>query len=303
MFTGVTNWNRMFMVPLTALNLCLYKAPQPNELIFGRPSLVKISPSKNASALRAIRSEYLRRRAKNGAYSLRAFSRDLSVSASVLSEVMAEKRPVTETLMNRIVGRLGVNIEERRKLLTLVSKETKRPRSPYRRLHDEQFRLVADWYHFAILNLTMTKDFQPDQGWMAMRLGITTAEVGEAIDRLLDLGLLKWKNGNLVRTFKKLQTGSGRSAPALRLSHRQSIEQALECLEKIPIESRNITGLTIPFDLNQMSVVKDKIQKFLEDISKTADLGPNKSEVFNLNIQFVPVTKLIANLNKENGHA
>lgn len=250
----------------------------------------KASPA-NTVALRMIRAEYLKRRRKNPVYSLRAFGRDLAVAPSVLSEIFAEKRSLTDALLLRIAGGLNLNLVERRQMLRKTAPPAIPERGKYRKLHNEQFRLIAEWYHFAILNLTLTTGFESDPSWIGERLGITTAEAGEGIDRLLDLGLLRWKDGALVRTYKKLATETDKVSAALRLSHRQSLQHAVDCLDKVPVDLRDITSLTIPFDLAQMAVVKEKIYRFMTDITALTEAAPNKSDVFNLNVQFVPVTK------------
>lgn len=249
-------------------------------------------------ALRVIRGEFLRRRRKNSAYSLRAFGRDLAVSPSVLSEVLSQKRPLTEMLIRRIAAGLDLDLAQKRQLLGSLGQRSSPTRSK-RALRAEQFQLVADWYHFAILNLTLTVDFDSDNGWISRRLGITAAEAAGAVDRLLTLGLLEWKGGRLVRTFRQVVTETDIPSGALRLSHRQSLGQAIECIDKVPVDMRDITSLTIPFDVAQMPQVKAKINKFLLEISQLTRSGTSKREVFNLNVQFVPVTRLHGRGHKE----
>ena len=58
-------------------------------------------------------------------------------------------------------------------------------------LADDAARVIAEWYHYAILELTRLENIKPDSRWIARVLGITTDEVNLAVTRLLRLGLLE----------------------------------------------------------------------------------------------------------------
>jgi uncharacterized protein (TIGR02147 family) len=59
----------------------------------------------------------------------------------------------------------------------------------------DAFHLIADWYHYAILELCTCEDFEPRAEWVAERLGITANETELALERLQRLGLLEITKG------------------------------------------------------------------------------------------------------------
>ena len=77
---------------------------------------------------------------------------------------------------------------------------------------------------------------------------------------------------------------------ALRISHRQSIEQALLALNEIPIELRDITSITMAIDLKRLPLAKKIIKEFRLKMSDVLEKG-DQSEVYNLNIQLLPVSR------------
>ncbi len=59
-----------------------------------------------------LQDEFETRRTKNALYSLRAFSRDLNVSFSILSRILNGKIPFTEKFVLRIAGTLPLRPDE-----------------------------------------------------------------------------------------------------------------------------------------------------------------------------------------------
>jgi Domain of unknown function (DUF4423) len=53
----------------------------------------------------------------------------------------------------------------------------------------ERFEFMRDILHFAILELTETKGFQPSPEWICSRLWIQVGEVEKAVERLSQFGL------------------------------------------------------------------------------------------------------------------
>ncbi|MGZ3740999.1 MAG: DUF4423 domain-containing protein, partial [Bdellovibrionota bacterium] len=61
-------------------------------------------------------------------------------------------------------------------------------------------------------------------------------------------------------------------------------------IEAVPTEERDITSMTMAIDPRRLPLAKTLIRKFrfrLADLLETGD----RTEVYNLNVQLVPVTK------------
>jgi uncharacterized protein (TIGR02147 family) len=253
-----------------------------------------------------IEEAYRRRKQTNPAYSLRAFARYLGVSSGRLSEICAGKRVLTEKAGQKIAFKLGLSPEEAHSFLGSIRRDRhERKSSPslsisvesgedtdeqsFSQLTFDAFRAISDWYHFAILSLMDTRHFKSEPRWIASRLGLSVIEVRGAIDRMKRLELIEEKNGKLVRTEAHLSTTHDVSSAALRLSHRQTLEQAIASLEEIPVELRDITSISMAIDVTRLPAAKKLIKDFRRQMSTYLEKG-NKSEVYNLNIQLVPVT-------------
>lgn len=71
-------------------------------------------------AVEWLRQEYARRRSRNPAYSLRAFSRALHIPSGRISELFARKRTLTPALATRIARELSLSNEQQQDFFALL---------------------------------------------------------------------------------------------------------------------------------------------------------------------------------------
>lgn len=139
-----------------------------------------------------MQEEVARRCAKNPRYSLRAFARHLGMDHSTLSQLVRGRRPFTPRTIERLGARLRLAPEAVVKFL----EAEREPSEPWtareaRTLTADAASLLAEWHHYAILELTRLPSFEPDVRWIGRVLGLTPDEVNVALNRLLRLGLLE----------------------------------------------------------------------------------------------------------------
>jgi len=242
------------------------------------------------------------RKSKNSRYSLRTFSSKVGIPPGRLSELVAGKRRMTIRQAEKIADRLNYSPSIKKQLLSVVkaqagvrkSASTGAGQVSYEAISADIFQVIADWQHIAILSLLDTKDAKSDVRWIAGRLGISKPLVEGSIERLLRVGLLKIEDGLLTKTEKDLETSQDVVSPALRISHRQSLQQASDALDAIPVELRDITSISMAIDPSKIPHAKKLIKNFRRRLCQLLESG-NQTEVFNLNIQLVPVTNFEKN--------
>src|SRR5437868_4704723 len=127
--------------------------------------------------------ELAKRQTRNSSYSLRAFARDLEIGATTLSDVLADKRSLSKTNLEKVMEKLLVSPVEKEKLWGDYRENVNRPHEiDDKTLLDEDiFRLIADWHYLAVLNLSKVKDFNGKPEWIAKRLGIKKEEAEESL--------------------------------------------------------------------------------------------------------------------------
>ncbi|MGE3260163.1 MAG: DUF4423 domain-containing protein [Bacteriovoracia bacterium] len=224
--------------------------------------------------------------AANPGYSLRAMARDLSVSPASLSLTIAGKRQLSRKNLELVAAKLGLSPMEVEKLRwdsPRVSDDQARPRL----LREDEFRLIADWYYFAILNLAKISN-KAEPAWISKRLGIPVIVAATALERLVRMELLEVSRGRLRRTSKPLSTTNDIPSNAIRNHHRQNLKRAELALENVAVERREFFTKTAAVNTKNLPKAKAAIRRFQDELIGLLENG-DADEVYTLGIQLFPV--------------
>ena len=267
-------------------------------------------PISTADILRDILAQKMGR---NPSFSLRAFARDLDVSHTYLSLVLNGKKTLSMKKVVQFCNILKLEQKSANSFIQASARETKgrafqkaqnpvptrksktaKPEEAYFILETDRFRVLDDWYHIPILDLTFLDDFKSDENWIARKLDLAPTQVRDAIQRLKRLGLLEERNGKLVKTHAKIFIPRpNRPDPNIRKYHKSMINRALIALESADPDDfagRDITGVTIPIDPSLIPEARERISKFRKSLWKFLSSGEH-TELYQLNIQLVPLTR------------
>lgn len=251
-------------------------------------------------------NELTRRMRANSRYSLRAFARSLKLSPGELSEILRGMRPLTLKSAQRVAEALSLSPGERTHLFELVASGTRalQPKaSPTRassgaaltpmqqkQLSLDLFYLVSDWYCFPILSLAECEGFRSEPRWIAGRLGVSVIEARTAIERLLRLGLLETKSGELKPCPDYVVAGDQVPSEAIRAFHRQILQKALDALDIQPLSEREFTGAGFATDPKHVPEIRRELSRFLDRIVQKYSRG-KKSEVYHLELSLFRLSK------------
>lgn len=237
----------------------------------------------------------------NPRYSLRAYAAKVGVHVGALTYIMNGKRNVSRKLAERIALRLLLDPQQRSELLDLFPEKTKyrkasnsqEPAQPrYLELNASQFKIAAEWEHFAIMSLAQCDDFDSSVDWISKRLGITPARTTQAVERLLKLGLFEMDgSGKLSRTKQSYRTSDDVAEISLKRHHEQSLELAKDSLYRDNVASRDFTSITMAIDPKKLSMAKERIRKFEDELSDLLESG-HRTEVYRLSMQLFPLSKI-----------
>ena len=252
-----------------------------------------------------LQEELARRCEKNSNYSLRAFARACNLSPGELSQILAGKRIPSYKVAQKILSGLDLSPQEESQFLgslaekhqtrglKKLSKAFKGMKSipQTKAINIDLFRVIGDWYHYAVLMLTYIEGFKPNPKWMASQLGITELEAKLAIERLIKVGLLEEKNGTLVGTNDHITTADKHlTTPALKRHTKQSLEKAVYSLENDPIEDRSHTYMTMAIDPNKIKEAKNLIEEFTNKMSAYLESG-RRTRVYEFGVYLYPLQK------------
>lgn len=255
-----------------------------------------------------LEDELSTRRQNNPAYSVRAFARDLGISSPRLSNILNKKQGLSVESAREIAKRLKIpegkkrwfylsagalhsRSDKERKEFQKKIKEIKNESKVYSEISMEYFTIVSEWYHFAILELTLLKTFQYDIQWIANTLGIDPQNAQDAIERMKRLDLVQEKNGTLVATHQYIESPDEMASSALKKFNSQLIQASLRAITEQPVHEREISSILIGIEKSRLPELKERLKDFRREFSYEAAKGDNKDTLYCLATQFYSLSK------------
>lgn len=280
------------------------------------PEMLPLETPVTESPIDFLAGHFLKRKEKNPSYSMRAFARDIGISPPQLSRIMSRQRELTYRQMSLISDALGLSERESnfwvtqvilkaqknakipvalRKRAQISGLKGKKPLLKISPLSVEKFKVISQWYHFAILELTFLKDFDSNPEWIAASLGITVLEASAAIDRMIEIGLLEvTPEGQLKKTHSTFMVNTERSEPEIRKYETTMIERAKAEVQKTQQqewENRVINSITFPSNPESIPELKAALAEFQKKIF-TMIKGHEFEQVYHFGFQLYPVSKI-----------
>lgn len=232
------------------------------------------------------------RMSKNPGYSLRAFARDLHLESAQLSDVLNGRYGISKNNAIKIAERLSIQGLERDLFVSsvesfharskIVREQASKKLADLEALNNtdgqitlDTFKVISDWYHFAIVALTGVDEFESKSSWIAKRLGVQVELVDQAIERLLRLGILKCENEKWVATEDFFLNATGVPSEASQKFHRQLLEKAIQALSLQTVDERDCANMVFAFDFNEMEDARNEIKAFRRRFVKKYGQGKN----------------------------
>ncbi len=226
----------------------------------------------------------------NPRFSLRALARMVDIPAGRLSELMSGKRKLSPFYADKLVTNLALSKEEKAAILASVGTESRRiPQG--RKLSEGELALISSWEYYAILNVIKLDAYDGSEAWIAERLNLPRLHVYKSVQLLVRLGLLAKVAERIERTESSLTTENNIPSSAIRSAHRSDIGKALDALDGVETSKRIFSSATVVCDSTSLEQAAKMIDRFNDKFAKKLP-AKRKTAVYNLTIQFCPLTKV-----------
>lgn len=262
---------------------------------------------------RAFLRAYYEHKKQAGRLSFRAFSQRAGLrSPNYLKLVMDGQRNLSSDMAPRFARACGLTGDAERYFERLVDFNQARTVDErtqcYRKLcRERRFREhnklapALDLYHSrwflpAIRELAGSVDFNSDPEWVAARLlpPIAPRDAQLAIDTLLELGMLKregkGRSAKLVRGDATVSTGPEVRSLHLANFHRSMIDHARTSIDRIPMDQRDISSLTLCLGEDGLDRIKRAVQRFRRELLEIEQLEASPRQVVQINFQLFPLS-------------
>lgn len=246
-------------------------------------------------------------------FNLRSFAKQAGIQApGYLKMIIDGRRNLTNQTAEKFAMALGLTAKLKDYFLTLVvynqtedpdEKKQRfdklialKPRSEHFLAEKRHSRYFSRHHYVCIREMVALKDFKEDYKEMAHRCvpKISPAEAKEAVETLLELGLLKRDGeGRLVQIENFIHTQDKNTQDAASYHfHESVIDKARHALVMVPQNERNFYALTVPLPKEMFSEIVSEFYEFRDKvIEKLNAHGKTYDEVYQINFQLFPVTK------------
>lgn len=215
-----------------------------------------------------LREELHLRQSRRPQYSMRAFARDLEISPSFLCEFLAGRQGLSKERAVWITQKINLAPAQREHFWDLIEAKfarteqakkvarvrvLQRTKNDKSRLSLDRFHLIADWYHFALLEIITLPESNYSHEELSQILHISVENVDSGIKRLLSLGLIEEApTGSKNRYLAKdelTSTEEDGANHAVQIAHQQLLRMHAEAVERKSIKERE--SLSVTFSLSQ----------------------------------------------------
>lgn len=252
------------------------------------------------------------RQIANPRFSLRGWARQLGYnSPSYLAQVLKRQRKFKIDLAKKIALNLKMKPSDQRYLEALVllqNCKTAEERSSYtslleglcpgnapafRSLQYDQFRLMSDWIHVAILEVVNLKDFDGSIEFIEGRLGLDIGKraLEQTVERLVRLQFLKKKNGKLSRSNDAaIEFDQEVSDIAVQQFHAQILDKAKEALSGQSISERDFRSSALSLKTADLKRAREILKRAHQELSALNSDGSG-DDVYQISTQAFRLTK------------
>lgn len=246
-------------------------------------------------------AEFQKRKTKNPRYSMRAFARDIGLTSARLTEVLKKRQGLSRSVALAIGKKMSFNsakldffcnaveaVDGRSKLSReMARKQVQKFGALFkRRLNEDQFKIISEWYHFAILSMTNLISFQSSTVWIANRLGIDVMTAEAAVERLKRLGYLTESNGKLSESSNFVAFQEDIPSEWGQKFHKQIIEKAAQSVQGQSVHKRDLSALTLAINPDKIPLAKKMIADFVREFDKEMSLETEFQSLYCLSVQF-----------------
>jgi len=163
---------------------------------------------------------------------------------------------------------------------------------PLKRLAKKELEFYRHWYCNSIRSIIGICRFKDDYEGLAecCTPQITVEEAKSAVKLLYDLNMIsKDREGYWKVNDTFVSTGGNWRSEAVRTFQRETIRLAGESLERHAPPLRDISTVTMTFDMNDIALIREKIKEFRSELLRMSQEGSGDDTVFQLNVQLFPI--------------
>ena len=242
-------------------------------------------------------------------FSFRYFALKLNMDHSNLVKIVLKKRHASKKNAIDMAKFLKFNVKETDYFVTLVEFNKAKNQAKSRQLLEKliaiknisltklepnQYDYYRQWYNTVIYTLIDFYEFRGDFAALAAAVNppISIKQAKESIELLENLGLVsRESDGRYIQTKKMITTGQSWHSVAIQTFQEEMMKRAMNSLLTHPRTVRDISTLTMSLSQADMEAIREVTQQYRASVIKIINESEKSDSVYQLNVQFFPMTK------------
>ena len=220
---------------------------------------------------------------------------------------VGEYGPATIERVANAMGLVGTDLQYFRALVNFnQEKDSSKKKEVFKELRaiakenemtlvgEDQYDYYESWINPALRELVpQVPEATPAQVADMLAFDTQAAEVKKALKLLEKVGLLrKAPDGHFEQSSKAITTGNIEvTSLSVREMHRQMGELAVRSLDEVPVNERDISGLTVGISEDAYGRITKEIEDFRRRVASIVLQDTDEDRVYRLNVQLFPLTK------------
>jgi uncharacterized protein (TIGR02147 family) len=244
-------------------------------------------------------------------FSYRYFAQKAGInSPNFLKQVIESKRNLTTLTIDKFITALKLTEKEGQFFRNLVffnqAKSVQEKQLHYavmlsmmhlvkeQRLTAMQHEYYNHWYVPIVRELISLYDFKGDYKKLAAAItpAIGAREARYAVKLLKNLGMIEqMPDGKYRQTASAIVSDSGVARMAVRSFNREMLRKAEAALDSVPVEERQIYGVTIGISKECYDVLAAEMAAFRDRVVAIVNRDANSNRVYQMHLQLFPLSK------------
>ncbi len=239
--------------------------------------------------------------------SYRWMGQKLLMDASLLAKIFGGERHLSASRVQPVLDMVWLSGLEAEYLRILVqygkSKSAKESQVCFAKLaelrrvapvavDDSQASYWDSWVNVAVRSLVSCGSFKDewDRIGTLLRPQVSGAKVKEAVGTLARLGFVEKDPDGFWRVREPfLRDGKGPQVRALRHFHRQSLLLAVEAIENVPVDRRDISSVTVSIPESGYAEISEMVRDFRSRLLTAVSRMQGPDRVYQVSIQAIPL--------------
>jgi uncharacterized protein (TIGR02147 family) len=155
----------------------------------------------------------------------------------------------------------------------------------------------SHWYIPVVRELVALSSFREDPEWIAQVVfpPIEKQEAAAALAVLHKLEMVEHDaQGRLRQTARALSTGEQARGLYIRNYHAEMMQRATAAMEAVPAAERFVASLTLSASEARFEAIRQRVIEFRKEVMELCDADPEPERVMQLNLQWFPVSGVVA---------